>query len=220
MMKNLTDIFPDGTYFVSGIDTDAGKTYATAWLTRRLLDTGKSVVTQKFIQTGNTGSSEDIEAHRRLSGTGPLEADAEGLTAPIILTYPASAQLAARVDNVTIDLGLIDRAREELGRRFDIVLTEGAGGLMVPITDTFFAVDYAVTRGLPIILVTNSRLGSINHTVLSLEAIKARRLRLAAVLYNTYFDRDPVIAPDTRGFIERYVERNFPDTPILDVPPM
>lgn len=219
-MKDLAEIFSDGGYFVSGIDTDAGKTYATAWLTRRLLDAGKSVVTQKFIQTGNTGMSEDIEAHRRLSGMGELDVDREGLTAPIILTYPASAQLAAKVDNVEIDLTVIDRAREELGRRFDIVLTEGAGGLMVPITDTFFAVDYAVTRELPIILVTNSRLGSINHTVLSLEAIKARGLKLAAVLYNTYFDRDPVIAPDTRAFIERYVAGEFPETAILDVPSM
>lgn len=210
--------FPDGSYFVTGIDTDSGKTYATAWLTRQLLDSGKSVVTQKFIQTGNTGSSEDIEAHRRISGTGPLKEDGEGLTAPIILSYPASAQLAARVDNVEIDLTVIDDARRELEKRFDIVLVEGAGGMMVPITDTFFAIDYAASRELPIILVTNSRLGSINHTVLSLEALKARGLRLAAILYNTFFDRDPVIAPDTRAFIGRYVRREFPGVPVIDVP--
>lgn len=57
--------------FVSGIDTDAGKTYATAWLARRWMDRGLSVATQKFIQTGNEGRSEDIEAHRRLAGMAP-----------------------------------------------------------------------------------------------------------------------------------------------------
>lgn len=217
-MKAINEIFPDGAYFVTGIDTDAGKTYATAWLVRRLLDAGRTVVTQKFIQTGNRGSSEDIEAHRRLSGTGAVPEDAEGLTAPVILSYPASAQLAARIDGVTIDLTVIDRAREELARRYEVVLVEGAGGLMVPVTDSFFAIDYAVSRKLPVVLVTNGRLGSINHTVLSLDAIAARGLRLAAVLYNTYFDTDAVIAADTRGFLERYLSRRHPATALIDVP--
>ena len=123
--------------FITGIDTDAGKTSATAWLARQLSERGRRVITQKFIQTGCKGSSEDIEAHRRLTGTGPLPEDAEGLTAPIILSYPASAPLAARTDGVEIDRGDLDRAREELARRYDDVLIEGAGGLMVPITDDF-----------------------------------------------------------------------------------
>jgi dethiobiotin synthetase len=205
--------------FISGIDTDAGKTYATAWLQRKLINEGKKVITQKFIQTGNVGYSEDIDAHRRLSGTGPMPEDAEGLTAPQIFSYPASAQLAARIDGREVDLHAIDRARHTLASRYDVVLVEGAGGLMVPITDTFFAIDYVVTRNLPISLVTNSRLGSINHTILSLEAIKSRGIKLHSVLYNTHFDgASPEIAADTRAFIERYVERNFPGTPIYDVP--
>ncbi len=89
---------------------------------------------------------------------------------------------------------------------------------MVPITDDFMAIDYARTRNLPVILVTNSRLGSINHTVLSLEAIKNRGMRLHSVLYNTYFDKDKEISADTRGFIARYVERHFPGVPVIDVP--
>ncbi|MDE5805152.1 MAG: dethiobiotin synthase, partial [Paramuribaculum sp.] len=128
--------------FISGIDTDAGKSYATGFLARLLAEEGKKVVTQKFIQTGNTGFSEDIELHRLLTATGPLEADRAGLTAPIILSYPASAQLAARLDGVEIDLSLIDNATARLAEEFDTVLIEGAGGLMVPITDDFFAIDY------------------------------------------------------------------------------
>lgn len=205
--------------FVSGIDTDAGKTYATAWLQLRLMDEGKSVITQKFIQTGCVGTSEDIEAHRRLSGTGPMPEDAEGLTAPIIFSYPASAQLAARMDGREIDLDVIDRAREELARRYDVVLVEGAGGLMVPITDTFMAIDYAVSRNLPVALVTNSRLGSINHTILSLEALRNHGAKLHSVLYNTWYDKDSApIAADTQAFIRRYIERNHPGTPFYVVP--
>lgn len=216
--NRISKYFPNGSYFVTGIDTDAGKTYCTAWLARRLMDEGRTVVTQKFIQTGNVGHSEDIDAHRRLTGTGMLDEDREGLTAPIIFSYPASAQLAARIDGKTIDLGIIDRARIELESRRDIVLVEGAGGMMVPLTDDYFAIDYATERHLPVVLVTNSRLGSINHTVLSLEAMAKRRLTLTAVLYNTFFDNDAEISADTRAFIGRYVERHFPGVPVFDVP--
>ena len=81
------------------------------------------------------------------------------------------------------------------------------------------AIDYAASRNLPVALVTNSRLGSINHTVLSLEAIASRNIRLHSVIYNTHFDSvDPVIAADTRAFIARYVERHFPGTPLIDIP--
>lgn len=206
------------TIFISGIDTDAGKTFATAWLARRIADeTGRSVITQKFIQTGNVGSSEDIEAHRRLTATGPFPEDAEGLTAPLIFSYPASAQLAARIDGREIDLGIVDRAREELERRYDHLLVEGAGGLMVPITDDFFTIDYVASRKLPVALVTNSRLGSINHTVLSLEAIAARGIELHSVIFNHYFDgASEVIAADTRDFIRRYISVRFPEAQFLE----
>ena len=108
--------------FISGIDTDAGKTYATAWLARKFMDEGKSVITQKFIQTGNTDESEDIVAHRRLMGIEMLPEDNEKVTAPIIFTYPASAQLAARIDGKEIDVNLIDRSTKILTDRYDVVL--------------------------------------------------------------------------------------------------
>ena len=205
-------------YFTSGIDTDAGKTYVTGHIARHLMKEGKRVITQKFIQTGNAGMSEDIEVHRRIMGTGMLPEDLDHTTAPVIFSYPASAQLAARIDGREIDLGVIDRATERLLSLYDVVLVEGAGGLAVPITDTFMAIDYVESRRLPLILVTNGVLGSINHTVLSLEAVRARGIELAAVIYNEHFDTDAVIAADTRGFIERYVKRNFPDALFATVP--
>lgn len=205
--------------FISGIDTDAGKSYATGYWANLLAAQGRRVITTKFIQTGCTDTSEDIEVHRTIMGCGTLPEDEARLTAPIILTYPASAQLAAAIDGYEIDLTLIDDATAQLSRSFDTILIEGAGGLMVPITDDFMAIDYAVSRNLPVALVTNSRLGSINHTVLSLEAIRSRGLRLHTLLYNTFYDsRDRVIAADTRAFIERYIARHFPGTPIIDIP--
>ncbi len=205
-------------FFVSGIDTDAGKTYCTAWLAKQWMNEGLSVVTQKFIQTGCDEYSEDIEAHRRLCGIDPLPEDLDHTTAPLIYHHPCSPQLAARLDGRDIPLDIIDRSTETLLEKYDRVLVEGAGGLMVPITDEMFTIDYVAQRHLPLILVVHGALGSINHIILSLEAIKKRGIELYAVLYNTFFDTDPLIAADTRAFVERYLKREFPDTQILDVP--
>jgi len=208
------------TFFLTGIDTDAGKTYATAFLALKFMSEGKSVITQKFIQTGCVDDSEDIIAHRKLMGIDLLPEDLDHTTAPIIFTYPASAQLAARIDGKEIDINLIDRSRELLSSRYDVLIIEGAGGLMVPFTDEFLTIDYPATRHLPIVLVTNGILGSINHTLLSLEAIKARKLDLPYLIYNKHFDSDEIIAADTLGFIRRYLKRNFPDTEVLEMPTM
>lgn len=218
-------------YFVSGIHTDAGKSYCTGWFARQLMDEGQTVITQKFIQTGNVGMSEDIEVHRRLMKTGLLPEDTlrldslttefedcGNLTAPLIFTHPCSPQLAARLDNREINLAVIDRASEELEKRYDTLLIEGAGGLMVPITDTLLTIDYVASRQLPLIMVVNSTLGSINHALLSFESIANRDIEMPIVLYNTHFDTDPLIADDTYNFISRYLSHNFPRTKLLRVP--
>ncbi len=205
------------TYFLSGIDTDAGKTYATAFMARRFMNEGRSVITQKFVQTGCTDSSEDIVAHRRLLGMDMLPEDLDHTTAPVIFTYPASAQLAARIDGREIDIDAIDRSREVLAAKYDVVIIEGAGGLMVPLTDDFFTIDYVTSRRLPLILVTNGVLGSINHTILSLEAIRSRGIELPYVIYNHHFDYDKVIADDTLGFIRRYIARHHPATEVIEM---
>ncbi len=204
--------------FVSGIHTDAGKSYATGWYARELMNQGKSVATLKFVQTGNVGRSEDIEVHRRIMGL-ELPEDAEGITAPQIFSYPCSPQLAAEIDGREIDLNAIDEAISTLAARYDVVLVEGAGGLMVPLTDDFWIIDYVASRALPLILVTNGTLGSINHTLLSFEAVERRAIPLHAVIYNRHFDsQDKKIADDTVGFISRYMARRHPATPLLFCP--
>lgn len=205
--------------FVSGIHTDAGKSYATGWLARRFAEEGKSVITQKFIQTGNVGRSEDIDVHRRIMGCGDLPEDLEGLTAPQIFSYPCSPQLAAEIDGRPIDFDAIDRAMETLDSRYDIVLLEGAGGLMVPLSDDFWTIDYIASRGLPVALVTNGSLGSINHTLLSLEVLERRAIPLHSLIYNHHFDsKDPRIGADTLAFLRRYMSCRHPAVPLLSCP--
>lgn len=205
------------TIFVTGIDTDAGKSYATGWLANRIAATGRSVMTQKFVQTGNEGRSEDIELHRRIMHR-DMGAEEYALTAPMIFTYPSSPHLAARVDGREVDIKAIDEARKTLEERYDTLLVEGAGGMMVPLTERYLTIDYITDRRLDVALVTNAKLGSISHTLLALEAIERRGLNLRYLLYNTHFDTDPVIAPETRSYIRNYVAEHFPAAEWLDVP--
>lgn len=206
------------TLFISGIDTDAGKSYATGWLANQIAAQGESVITQKFVQTGCHDMSEDIEIHRRIMGTGLLPADHLHITAPLIFSYPCSPELAARIDNRELNLGLADEATETLLKEYSHVLIEGAGGLMVPLKGDYLAIDYARERELPVVLITNGRLGSINHTLLSMSAISHAGLRLFAVIYNDYFDYDKIIADDTRNYIRHWLEAYFPETLMLEMP--
>lgn len=206
-------------YFVSGIDTDAGKSYCTAWYAAQLMKEGKRTITQKFIQTGNVGHSEDIDLHRRLMGTGYLPEDREGLTMPEIFSYPASPDLASRIDQRPIDFDKIEQATQELARRYEVVLVEGAGGLMVPLKDEYLTIDYIAEKNYPLIFVTSGKLGSINHTLLSLEAIARRDITLDTVLYNLYPTiEDSTIQQDTKQYLQRYLERHFPQCRFLTVP--
>lgn len=209
----------ENVYFISGIDTDAGKSYATGYLARELNNKGQRVITQKFIQTGNVGYSEDIDLHRRLMGIAHTDDDREGLTMPEIFSYPASPHLAARLDGRAIDFARMERATQELRRRYDIVLLEGAGGLMVPLTEELLTIDYVARQGYPMIFVTSGKLGSINHTLLSLEAIRNRGIELHTVMYNLYPTvEDATIQEDTQQFIRRYLDRHFPQTKFVLVP--
>ena len=201
--------------FISGIGTNVGKSYATGWLANYLTDKGHKVMTIKMIQTGDVGYSEDIEIHRRLMKLPILPIDKDFTTAPIIMSYPASPHLAARIDKCEIDLSKIDRSVEKLSADYDTLLMEGAGGLMVPITEDYLTIDYITEHKLPLVLVTNGQLGSINHTLLSLEAISSRGISLPYVIYNPFFDEDKIIAEENMNYFRQLIGKKYPDTELL-----
>lgn len=205
--------------FVSGIDTGIGKTYVTGYLAKLWFEQGQSVITQKLIQTGNVDISEDIEKHREIMGRGWFAEDESKLTMPEIFSYPASPHLATQIDAREIDFQKIESATQQLAEKYEIVLLEGAGGLMVPLTKTLLTIDYLVTKKYPIILVSSGRLGSINHTLLSLEALKTRGLELFALAYNLNDEsQDPVISNDTSAYLQHYLAQNFPQAQWIDIP--
>ena len=206
-------------YFISGIDTGIGKTYATGYLAKLWNQQGIRTITQKLIQTGNSGISEDIEQHRQIMQMGWFPEDDSRLTMPEIFSYPASPHLAAKIDGRAVDFAKIDQATQQLAERYDAVLLEGAGGLMVPLTDSLLSIDYAAEKNFPVILVSSGRLGSINHTILSLEALRSRGMQLHALAYNLNDEsQDPLISKDTAEYLKAYLAKHFPDALWMDIP--
>ncbi|MFP7754216.1 dethiobiotin synthase [Thermodesulfobacteriota bacterium B35] len=188
---------------ICGIDTGIGKSMVTGLMARSLVDAGLRATTQKLVQTGCDGRPEDILLHRRLMGSSWGEADEQGLTCPYCFPFPGSPHLAAGLAGQRIDPGRLDRATDELAADHDLLLVEGAGGLLVPLTNDLLLLDYLAERHYPLVLVTSPRLGSINHTLLSLEAIRARGMQLAGLVYNLYGDHAPEIVRDSLGLFRQ-----------------
>ena len=196
-----------------------GKSFATGYIAKGWNAKGIRTITQKFIQTGNDDISEDIEIHRKIAGTGFLPEDESRLTMPEIYSYPCSPHLAAEIDGRPIDFSKIEKAAEILAGQYDRVLQEGAGGLMVPLTRDLLTIDYVRDRQLPLILVTSGKLGSINHTLLSLEAVKSRDIRLHSLVFNMYpEEEDTTISDDTQAYLKNVLATGFPEADYVTVP--
>ena len=185
-------------YFIGGIDTDIGKTFATALMARYLVQQGINVVTFKLVQTGTVSPvSDDILTHRRLMGIEPFAQDIAGETCPFRFALPASPHLAALRENREIEPPKIDGALNRLREEFEVILLEGVGGLHVPLTRNLLSVDFLQSLGAPLILVTSGKLGSINHTLQALEIVEHRGIPLAGLVFNHFHETLPEIRHDT-----------------------
>ncbi len=201
---------------ICGIDTGVGKSIVTGLLARYLLEQGKVVITQKLVQTGCSGRPEDILLHRKLMGADWHRLDEQKLTCPYCFPFPASPHLAAQQAGTEIDPAELDRATETLAGQVDQLIIEGAGGLLVPLTRSLLLLDYLAKRSYPIILVTSPRLGSINHTLLCLEAIKGRNMQLLGLVYNLHGNHPREIVSDSLKIFKQSLSRyGFPKKVVI-----
>lgn len=190
---------------ITGIDTDIGKTIVTGLVAKYLSQRGYRVITQKMSQTGCVGFSDDIRLHRQIMGVELGEEDERGLTCPYVFAEPCSPHLAAALEKTAIDLNYITECTEELAKKYDVVVMEGVGGLMVPLTSELLLVDYLNKFDYKHILVSSSRLGSINHTLSALEMLKNRKIEVLGIAYNLFAQTSEVITQDTREVLKRYL---------------
>ena len=174
---------PGPAIFITGTDTGVGKTIVSAALARHFTSKGLRVGIMKPIETG----VEDLSAlgpDAALLRWAARSEDPESLISPYRFELPASPHQAAAAAGVTIDVQAIADAFRSLRQGKDMVLVEGAGGLMVPIRGGFLVADLAVQLELPLLVVTRPGLGTLNHTLLTTFAARAMEIPLSGLIIN------------------------------------
>lgn len=203
------------SFFITGTDTDVGKTVVTSLLTRFLIDMGVNAFPYKPVQSGaTTNGARMIPSDAQMYQLVRPEFDVTDFNT-YLLEKPCSPHLAADLANITLDRTVITKQVHQLEEAHDAVLIEGAGGLYVPLTnDGYCYIDFMEELNVPTILVSALRVGTINHTVLSIEAMKARNLPIAGIIFNQLQIGNPVIEQSNVETI-----RKLTDTPILGFVP-
>lgn len=195
------------TYFLTGSDTGAGKTTVAAAILAAATRRGLRAAAFKPIESGCRtvdGAPRPADAERlRVAAGGHQPIDEVCLFA---LSHPLAPQWAADLEGRSLDLDAITSAAGRLvDRDLHIIIIEGAGGLLVPLTATRRVIDLAVDLGQPLLIAARAGLGTINHTSLMIEAARARGLRIAGVLLGQV---EGPLAADlvsrTRASIERW----------------
>ncbi len=167
--------------FVTGTDTGVGKTEVTAALVEGWRSRGLDVAAMKPAESG-VAPGEVADAERLRAATGGV--DPMELVCPYRLAAPVAPAVAARLEGRTISFDHVLACARELLRRHAALLVEGAGGLLVPLTDDRTFADLAWALGMPVLLVARAGLGTINHTALTCEVLRIRGLEIRGVVLN------------------------------------
>lgn len=166
-------------FFITGTDTEVGKTHVACELIEQYVSQGQKVIGMKPVAAGcvlvnGVWVNEDVQ---RLTEASNVDAPLT-LVNPYCFNEPIAPHLAAEKAGVTIEIDTIVKAFKQLQTIADVVIVEGAGGFLVPLNDDEDMADLAAALDIPIILVVGLKLGCINHSLLTAEAIKARGLSL------------------------------------------
>ncbi|HEX8085880.1 MAG TPA: dethiobiotin synthase [Solirubrobacteraceae bacterium] len=185
-------------YFVTGTDTGVGKTAVAASLCVSLRAAGHRVAAVKPVLTGlDDDGPHDHELLAEATGGDPLD------IAPVRFGPPASPHLAAELAGEPIDPVALVRHVEAAAATADVVVVEGVGGLLVPITPDYSVRDLAVDLGLPLVIAARPGLGTINHTLLTVEAARAAGLEIDRIVLTPWPSEPSAIERSNRDTIER-----------------
>ncbi|MFT7228776.1 MAG: dethiobiotin synthetase [Methylophilaceae bacterium] len=165
--------------FITGTDTDVGKTHVACQIIKQYVAQGLKVVGMKPVAAGcelvdGAWLNEDVQ---KLTAASNVDAPAELVNSYCFKEYIAP-HLAAEKAGVVIELGMILAAYQQLATMADVVVVEGAGGFLVPLNNRVGLADLAQVLAIPVVLVVGIRLGCISHSLLTVESIKARGLAL------------------------------------------
>ena len=178
-------------FFITGIDTGCGKTHAACELIDFLKRKGKKVAPFKPVASGvvNVGNSQKNDDAIKLINISGQDWNYKDVN-PFCFHEPVSPHISSKEDGVSIDMKVILDSALSLKRNADVIVAEGAGGWMVPLSDHLDVCDLAVSLGLPVIMVVGLRLGCLNHARLTEQAIMDSKVNL-------------------RGWIATHVDKNM-----------
>lgn len=174
-------------FWVVGTDTDIGKTCVTTLLMRKLQEQGLQVTPYKPVQTGEfIDNGEAYYSDTKMYETYSLQPLVQSDLNLYSFKEPASPHYAAQLEGQQIDTTNILQNLERLQQAYDVVICEGAGGIFVPLNangrETLL--DVITQSQLPVVVVTRTKLGTINHTLLTLEALQARGIEILGIVFN------------------------------------
>ena len=192
-------------YFVTGTDTGVGKTFVTSGLVRFSRSRGIDSIGMKPICTGDNN-----DVHQLLEACGACEP--EHLINPVWYRTPVAPYTASIIENRLIDLDSIRDAFNLLAKRHGRVLVEGAGGIAVPIFAHYDFRDLARDLHLNVVIVAANRLGVLNHTRLTVEAVRAAGLRCSLIALNSVHAESDISQSTNLSVLE-----NLVDVPVLTV---
>lgn len=194
-----------GSFFITGTDTEVGKTLVSGALILKLREAGlnsvgfKPVVAGTYTDSNSQKLSEDLETLRVASGINPGERS----LCPYVLDEAAAPHIVAKRQGISLDATIILDTFNALAQDYDSVLVEGAGGFLVPLNEQEDLGDVAQAMDLPVVLVVGMRLGCINHALLTCEAIQSRQLTMAGWVANTLSNEMPFLEENIQTLKDR-----------------
>jgi dethiobiotin synthetase len=206
-----------GAILVTGTDTGIGKTMVTCAIAAALVRRGVSVGVYKPVETGcatENGRLFGADARRLAAAAGG--AQVESSLTGYLFEMPAAPLAAARRGGVVVEPHQLENDLVVIERAHDVTLVEGAGGLLVPIADRFTYLDLARCLSLSVVVVVGSKLGCVNHALLTLSALANARVRTVGYVVNC-IARDVVDAPSAES--NREMIAAFTDAPCLGIFP-
>ncbi len=202
--------------FITGTDTGVGKTYATAGLLNAMKKMGITSCPMKPVETGC-----DIQKGKLIPQDAITLINASGVSEPLDIInpyrfrHPLAPSVAAEMEKIAIKKQKIFSAYRYLLNKYDITIVEGAGGIMTPVYKKYLFRDLIKDLGLPVIIVSRPVLGTINHTLLTIEAARSRKINIHGIIINHAGRIKKGTAERTNPEIIEYLGR----VPILGVVP-
>ncbi len=163
--------------FITGTGTEIGKTVIAGGLAASLKQAGMNVGVMKPISTGDTADAQFLKHAAQVD-------DEIASINPIYLRHPLAPSVAARMEGREIDVSCVETAFAELQQKYDFVIVEGVGGIAVPIQDDFLVVHLIKQLQLPILIVAQAGLGTLNHTLLTVAYARQFELQITGIVLN------------------------------------